>query len=391
MPEVLEEGKVVNTKQADNKATFNVASNPFDDTGVPAPKPTVAAPVAPVDGHLPADTPVNTDTDTVDADEFLSKETGWKTWDEAKAAKAELETLKAKKPEPFKFANEASEKYFNAINEGKEDDIYSLIQSKKQLERAEKLDAAKPKDAAEIIKLDLLYKNKDLSQDDVDFIFSEKYEAPEKPDKPDDMDDEDYNKKVAKWEKQVELVNKRMVIDAKLAKPELSKFKSELVLPDIPKAETQPQGPTQEVLDAQKAMRDNYLQKVESDFSKFNGFDTKFKNEDVDEPVSYQVHADEKAAIKKLMQEMDVNEYFGTRWFDEKGNAKVERMMADLYFLENPQKVLDGIAEKAASAKFKGVVKSNSNIRLNGGTSSQTNLQQPASKREREEAAIWSA
>jgi hypothetical protein len=388
MPEVLEEGKVMTSRPEDNKNTFNISSNPFGD-GVPAPKETVVAPEKIIDGHLPA---AATETDTVDADEFLAKETGWKTWDEAKAAKTELETLKAKKPDEFKFANAESEKYFNAIKEGKEDDIYSIIQSKKQLERAEKMDASKPKDAAEIIKLDLLYKNKDLSQDDVDFLFSEKYEAPEKPDKADDMDDDDYNKKVAKWEKQVELVNKRMVIDAKLAKPELSKFKSELVLPDIPKAEPQAQGPTQEVLDAQKAMRDNYLHKVESDFSKFDGFNTKFKNEDVDEPVSYQVHADEKAAIKKLMQEMDVNEYFGTRWFDEKGNAKVERMMADLYFLENPQKVLDGIAEKAASAKFKGVVKANSNIRLNGGGSSnQTNLQEPVSRREKEVAAIWSA
>ena len=380
----MPEEQIVNAKPSERDERINIASDPFSD-GVPAPalKEEIKQPEN-IDTQV-VEKKEPEETETVDADEFLAKETGWKTWDEAKAAKAELDEFrKLPKGEQNKFSTEEREKLF--------EDAYPILQSKKQLERVEKLDASKPKDAAEIIKLDLQLKNKDLSQDDVDFIFSEKYEVPDKPKKTDDIDDDEYATKVAKWESQVERINRRLSVDAKLAKPELSKFKSELVLPDIPKAEPVAQAPSQEVLAAQKAMRDNYLQAVESSYSKFDGFNTKVQDEAAEIPVAYQIHNDEKAAIKKLMQEMNVDEYFGTRWFDDKGNAKVERMMSDLYLLENTQKVLDGISEKAASAKFKGVIKTNSNIKLNGnGSSTQTNMQQPASRREKEETAIWSA
>ena len=188
-----EEGKVINAKPEENNELINISSNPFSD-GVAAPikKEEIKQPenidAAVVEVKKPEE------SETVDADEFLAKETGWKSWDEAKAAKAELdEYKKLPKSEQAKFSPEEREKIF--------EDAYPILQSKKQLERAEKLDASKPKDAAEIIKLDLALKNKDLTQDDVDFIFSEKYEVPDKPKKTDDIDDDEYASKSSKMGK----------------------------------------------------------------------------------------------------------------------------------------------------------------------------------------------
>jgi hypothetical protein len=384
MPEVIEE-KVVTAKPDENRTLFNVTSNPFSDEGgvKPPAEQTVTPPTLDTQTVTPPVIPPT--EETVDADEFLTKETGWKTWDEAKAAKAELDELKKlPKSEQAKFTPEEREKLF--------EDAYPILQSKKQLERVEKLDATKPKDAAEIIKLDLALKNKDLTQDDVDFIFSEKYEIPDKPKKTDDQDDDDYAAKVAKWESQVERINRRLSVDAKLAKPELSKFKSELVLPDIPKFNQQPEQPTQESLDAVKAIRDNFLRAVDTDFAKYDGFSTTVKDESVEYQVSFKIDDKDKAEIKKLAQEMNIDDYFGKRWFDEKGNTKVEQMMSDLYFLEKREKAIQGVANNAASERRKEIIKQNSNIKLNGVTT-KVDIQRPPEleKKHKEEAAIWSA
>lgn len=372
------EAQTVEVKPEENKIPLSVSS--FEGNAAP-PKEAVITPEKLVDGTVEVKTdPVLPKTDPViaNAEDIWTKETGWKSVDEAKAAKAELESLKTKKSESFKW-------------EGQEDGIYNMLHSRKQLDRVEKLDATKPKDAAEIIKTAMLLKDKDqdLTQDDVDFIFNDKYEIPEKPKKGEDQDEDEYATKVAKWEKQVEFINKKMTIDAKLAKPELSKLKSELVLPDISKADSQAAAPTQESLDAIKQIRDNFLRTVDTDFAKFNGFTTTVKDESVEFPVTFKVDDSDKAEIKKLAQEMNVDEYFGKRWFDEKGNAKVEQMMSDLYLLEKKEKAFQGVANQSAAERRKEIIKQNSNIKLNGVTS-QTTIQKPAdmSRKYQEEKAI---
>lgn len=381
----MPEEQIVIASPEENKSLLNVKGNPFSDEGVAAPKlEKTETPVIPIE-EKPVPAAKSEETDTVDADEFLAKETGWKSWDEAKAAKVKLDEYeKAPKIEQAKYSPEDREKLF--------EDAYPILEAKKRLERVEKLDATKPKDAAEIIKLDLQYKNKEFTQDDIEFLFEDRYSKPEKPEQKEDQTDEDYVKAVAKWEKQVSNVDRKMVIDAKLAKPELSKFKSELVLPDIPKDLPQPEQPSQESLEASKAIRDNFLRAVDTDFSKFDGFTTKVKDESVEFPVMFKVEDADKAEIKKLAQEMNVDEYFGNRWFDEKGNTKVEQMMSDLYLLEKRDKAFQGVANHAASERRKEIIKQNSNIKLNGVTS-QTNVQRPPEmeKKHKEEAAIWSA
>jgi hypothetical protein len=385
MSEVAE--AVVEKKPEEVKSGLNVSS--FEGREV-APKDNGATVIKldkPIDGDIPAAVVAKPEgEETFDADEYLSKETGWKSWDEAKAAKAKLEEYEKSTPkEQGKYTPEEREKLF--------EDAYPILETRKKLERIEKLDATKPKDAAEIIKTDLLYKNKDLTQDDVDFMFDEKYTVPDKPKQSDEQDDDDYAKSVAKWEKQVALVEKRMAIDAKLAKPELSKLKSELVLPDIHKVEQGAQQPTQESLDAAKAARENFLRAIETDYSKLDDFSVKVKDESVEFTTAFKVPDEDKSALKKIAQEFIMEDYFGKRWVDKDGNVNVKQFMADLYLLENGGKVLQGVANNAASERRKEIIKQNSNIKLNGITSSQTNMQRPPEmeRKHKEEAAIWSA
>lgn len=377
------EAVATEVKPNETKETFNISS--FDGTEKPKEVPVVKIDAKPAE-TTPAATVTSTTTDNKPApqEDIWTKETGWKDVNEAKAAKLKLEEFEKNPKQTGKYTPEEREKLF--------EDAYPILEAKKKFERVEKLDATKPKEAAEIIKTDLLYKNKELTQDDVDFIFDEKYTIPEKPKQGEDQEDDEYAKQVSKWERQVELVNKRMTIDAKQAKPELSKLKSELKLPDISKANQEAEQPTQESLDAAKQLRDNFLKSVDTDFSKFDGFSAQVKDESVEFPASFKADDADKAAIKKLAQEINIDEYFGKRWFDDKGNVNVNKLMSDLFLLEKGEKVLQGVANNAAAERRKEIIKVNSNIKLNGVTSSQTNLQRPPEQEKRylEEKAIWS-
>lgn len=366
------------------------AADPFDEDKwqeAPVQKQNVNTPakVEKVEGEGVKDEKI-----VVDADGLLVKETGWKNWAEAKAAKLRLEELeKAPKTEPTKL-NEASEKLLKALEgEDGEESVYNYLQTKKQIQRAEKLDASKPKDAAEIIRLDLKYKNHDLSDDDIDYLMEKRYSIPEKPEKEEDQTDDQYEKKVAKWEKEVKLAEKAMVVDAKLAKPGLSKFMPEIVLPKIQKAETAiAKEPSQEELTVIQAIRDSYLQAFDKQAVNFKGFSVEVLDEGVKIPINYVVDDKERTATKESLQTFDLNEYFQNRWFDADKKTgvvtpKVEQAMADKYKLENFDKILQKVASEAAAQMKAHLKKQRLNTNLNNGNN-KTDGQQGSKQTERE-------
>jgi hypothetical protein len=336
-----------------------------------------------------------------DADDFLKKELGFENWDSAKTEVANLKKFKEdfKPVEPFKFANEDSEKYFNALKEGKEDDVFAHLNTKKELERAEKLDITKVADAAKLVKTAIQFKNKDLTPDEVDYLFDEKYTMPEKPEQAEDQTDDDYQKSLAGWNKKVQMAEKRLVIDAKLAKPELSKFKSELVLPDIPKAELKEAEVSQESLDKVKAIQDGYLKTFESGYKSFDNFKVSVKDESVEIPVSFKVSPEDQAELKTLAENvlfktMDVNKYFSDRWFKEDASGNFvpnpAKIMQDLMLLEKPEKVLQGLSNDAAQKRLAHQIKLDKNINVNGNRNN-TILKPDATNREKEEELIMRA
>ena len=83
------------------------------------------------------DTQEEYEEEIVDADEWLKGQFGW---DNAEAAKAEIEELRklrenATTQADIEFANEQSAKFFKLLQEGKEDDLYSFLDQKKKIDR----------------------------------------------------------------------------------------------------------------------------------------------------------------------------------------------------------------------------------------------------------------
>lgn len=290
----------------------------------------------------------------LDATEFRSK------WEEYNKPKEEAT------PQEIQWANEESRRFFESLREGKEDDVYNYLNQKKQLERLEKYDVVDANQAAEIIRTNLQFKYKDLSTQEIDRLFARQYSMPPKPEQTDLQTDEDHAAEMERWQRQVQEKQQDMIIDAKLAKPELSKFKSEIILPDIQKQQVQPTEPTQEELAAAEAGRKAYLGAVESAYQNFKGYSITAKDGEVQLPISYNVSPEELGASKQTLENFEVNKFFGPRWFDEKDNPRVNLIQEDLYLLQNRDAIFQKIASEAARQMKAHFIKSQNNINLKG-------------------------
>jgi hypothetical protein len=76
-------------------------------------------------------------------------------------------------------------------------------------------------------------KYKDLTREEIDYKFNKQFGIPNRPVQKDIETDEEYQDRLSNWESKARDVETELMIEAKLAKPELERFKSELVLPDI--------------------------------------------------------------------------------------------------------------------------------------------------------------
>jgi hypothetical protein len=262
--------------------------------------------------------------------------------------------------EPLKFANEESEKIFNLIKEGKEEDVYKYLHEKQTLKSVDKLSPA------DIIKLNLQYQNKDFSAEDINDLFSERYSIPEKPEQLLDETDEDFKGRMAKHEKEVEKVENRVKRDAKPAKTELLSLQKEIVLPDIPKDVPPSKGLSQEELDEIAKRRENYLKSVDGGVKAFNGYSTTYKDEEVEIPVTYPVSEEQKSQMKSLLENFNMDAYFEKRWIAEDGSFNTKQLSEDIHLLENRDAIFQKLVSETGNRRHEASIKSIKNIDYSG-------------------------
>ncbi len=90
------------------------------------------------------------------------------------------------------------------------------------------------------------------------------------------------------------------------------------------------------------------------------------KDELVDYSVQFKIPDEAKVAIKgRLTEGLDVSDYMDKRWFDEKGTPMIEKIITDIYQLENLDKILSGVANKSASERWEVYQKSIKNLNVN--------------------------
>ena len=316
-----------------------------------------------------------------DPNQFVKERFGFESVEQA-----EEEFKRFKEPkEEFKFQDDMSKTLFDAIKEGKTDDVYQILNQQKRLDKLISNELT-PDLAVDIIKTNIQNKYKDLTSDEVDLLFYDQYFVPSKPEQSYDESDEDYATKVKTWQSQVDYLDKKMMIEAKVIRPELTKLKSELKLPDI-YGEAEQDANSREELENMQQARSVYEKTLDSDFQSFSGFTVSVKDEDVEIPISFNVAEDERLAMKNSLADFDSDSYFGERWFAEDGKPKVQQMMADKYLLENYNKILQKVANEAASQRMLAHLKKTGNININQPTPQGTPT--PNANAERDRLAAW--
>lgn len=331
-----------------------------------APQQTPAQEQTPVQETQQAEPPA------VDYDSFVKEQFGF---DSVEAAKEQLKRLN----EPV-FENEVSKTLYQAIKSGKEDEVFSVLQNQKKLNQLleGEIDSTK---AEELIKLSYSKKYSDLTDEEINLLMSEKYKAPTKPEKSDFEDDDDYDEKVNAWKKELDNYNKKLIIDAKLTKPELSKYVEEIKLPDI---ET-PYSSEKDSEELRKA-REVYEQSLNTQYKDFNGFSVTITDGQKETPISFVVSDEEKSQLKEILNDFNPDEFLYKRWFSEDGKPLVKQMMSDVYLLQNQAKILQKIGNEAASQRMLQQLKDAGQV--NVGTTPQRTIE-PSADAEMARLADW--
>lgn len=295
----------------------------------------------------------------------LKDNLGYDDWDAAKKEIEELRKLKDAAPTAVE-----AKKLADVLKE-KEDEIFEVISRKKDLQRVEKLDITNPKDAAELIKASLKLKYKDLDAREIQDMFDEQYLRYEKPVQQLETDEE-YADNLRKWEQRNEAIDRKMVRDAKIAKPELLQLQSQIVYPDIPVvSEAVKQELSQEDLEAFEKTKTSFLQSAETFMKTFNGFNAVVKDKDVEIPVSYELSKEEKTTLEKVVKNfaengLNTNAIFAERWLNQDGSVNAERMVKDLSLILNEEKISSKYVNDAANKRLEAYIKGKKNVNVEG-------------------------
>lgn len=311
-----------------------------------------------------------------DPNQFVKETFGYETLDEAKTEFEQLKKLKEEAPSQT-FANDESKVLYQAWLEGKKDEVLDYLSNQKRIEKLA-TGEVNANSAEEIVKLTIKQRNQSLTDDEVEFLFNEKFSIPSKPTQKADEYDDDYNARLTEWEEKSQLVQKRLIIEAKMSQPEIEKLKSELVLPNIQNANQLSAEQEQEELQMNAEIRKQFEQSLETDYKSFDGFNVTFKDENagIEIPISYVPTEEEKVSLKNQLSDFDHTEYFGNRWFSADGKPQVKNMMADKYFLENKEKIMQKVANEAAQQMRLKMIAMQSNINLKGNSNQQTFMPQ---------------
>ena len=367
--------------------------NPFSDEqqiqkaeGAPANNTAAESPVVNESASTVDLTETNSqpETQSFDPNAFIKERFGFDTVDEAEQEFMRLIEEREQQPQ-FDFSDDISRTLFDAIREGKTDDVYDILSQQKRLEKLTTAEVT-PDLAYDIIKTNLQNKYQDLTADEVDLLFYESYNFPPKPEQGYEETDEDYKEKVQNWQSQVDFIEKRMIIDAKVIRPELNKLKSDLKLPDI-YGMGEYESALQEESEALGRARTNYERALDSQFNSFGGFNVSVKDEEVEIPISFNVADEERLALKQELSDFDGEAYLESRWFNEAGEPNVKQIMADKYVLENLPRILQKVANEAASQRLLAHLKKTGNITLNQQTPQGAVQQSPNADMDR--LAAW--
>jgi len=298
----------------------------------------------------------------IDYNKYIKEKFGY---DNEEVAIAEINRLKESKAVELTFENETSKKIFDLLKEGKEDELYSVLEQKKKIDKLVNGDVT-VSNAIEILQTNLKNQYGELTDKQVAHRINQQFNIPAKPIQKNDELDDEFQERIDKWREQKEVVEENLIIEATIAKKNLEKLRSEIKLPDIQRQADSSQPSQEELEKALSETRKVFETSLEKDFKSFSGFNVVAKNEEVELPLSFILTEEDKIELKNKLSSLDSSEYFGGRWFNQNGTPKIEQMMKDIYLLEKGDTIIQKIANESSNKTWEHLIKKNKNIHING-------------------------
>lgn len=301
--------------------------------------------------------PAQTDPFLIFKDKF-----GYQSPEDAIKEIEELRVLKANPvPVEYEFENEQSKNLFKSFQKGDRKAIYEALAQEQRLEALTAVEVNKD-NAADIIKLGMAIKYKDLTPQEIDYKFSKQFSIPKPPVQGVTEEDEDFNLRKTDWQEQVNDVEMSKIIEAKLARPELDAAKSKIIFPEVEQA-NQPsvdEGYTQ----YKKSLEDGpkLLAEMKEIYKPFTPKTIETKIKFIDEPnkidFEFQYEPAVESFTKSVDMALDVNKFFDTFKLPD-GQFDNAKFLKAIHFATNGEQMLKEAINQSKNATIKSFLPDN--------------------------------
>ncbi len=304
--------------------------------------------------------PAAADTTTVDPFGIFKEKFGYET---PEAAITEFESLRAFKATPpapeWKFENEQSKQLAEAIQAGKLNEVYEVLDRQMKIDRLTTGEMT-PETAADLVKFGMQIKYKDLMPAQIDYKFNKQYGTPAKPGMLPAEDQEEYNERLAAWQTIADDKKMELMIEATIAKPELLATKAKLVFPTINRPEDA------DFQNYQKLVQENERLAAETTqaYKAFSPTSIATKINFKDEPnkidFDFSHEPDPESFNKAIEMTSDIN-LFWKHFTNPDGTPDRQRFLKSIYFALNGEKIITAALNQSKNATIKASLPDNSN------------------------------
>lgn len=337
---------------------------------------------------------VEEEEEILDPSDWLKREFEWDSVDSAKQELEELRKLRDSAQDfdnEVEFENEESLNLFRLFKEGKQDEVYNYLSTRQKLNSLVEGEINKDS-AVDIVKMKMRNNYPELTDEEINFQFNRNFGVPAKPVQKDIETDEEYQERLDTWQTQVKEAETELMIEAKLAKPDLQKYLNELVFPDIENGNDSYE-PTQEELEAQQEFVNQFANDARNALSSFEGFSVSVKDEEVDIPLSYAISDEEKDVVARQIEQFvdagfDANAILAERWLTE-GGINTAQIVRDLALLLSEGKMSQKFVNEAASRRLAEHIRRTSNINVTSRTPQNTFSPESKSHMDKQIEYIW--
>jgi hypothetical protein len=148
----------------------------------------------------------------------------------------EFDDLRAFRAQPrspeFQVPDDESGAILKALAGGKKEEVWKILDRDIRIDRLVSADVTK-ENAGDIVKMGMQLKFTDLSPEEINYKFNKQYSIPPQPKQLAEEEEADYQERVSAWQEQANDKYMELMIEAKLAKPEIQKAKGKFEIPDI--------------------------------------------------------------------------------------------------------------------------------------------------------------